>query len=238
MVHTNERMEVEPMIQRKTAVKRVTLKGQAYEYLKEAILQGALESGRVYSEQYFADQMGISRTPVREAVLQLSQEGFVQIHPNIGVSVRQLSENDIREMFQLRSAIECYCCKTAAERINSPEGEALLQNLERHIAQEERIHLSQGSPAECMKHDTTFHLALVGFSGNSQMSEIMNRLRSRINIIGIKTFYQPGRLETTLGEHRRIVEAIRRGRSLEAYQAAEHHFNMARDIMLSSAFPA
>lgn len=222
------------MEHRKPKITRVTLKGQAYDYLKSAILHGDLESGRVYSEQYFANQLEISRTPVREAVLQLSQEGFVQIHPNIGVSVKQISANEVQEMFQLRAAIECYCCKSAAERIHSPEGEALLHNLEDYIAKEERIYYSQGSPAECMKHDTKFHLTLVEFSGNSQIQEIMNRLRSRINIIGIKTLYKPGRLEATLNEHRKIVEAIRQGHAMDAYNAAEHHFKMAQNILLTS----
>lgn len=227
-------MKDKQMAERKPIIKRVTLKGQAYDYLKGAILHGDLESGRIYSEQYFADQLEISRTPVREAVLQLSQEGFVQIHPNIGVSVKQISVSEIQEMFQLRSAIECYCCKFAAEMVESPEGEELLRNLENYISREEQIYLSQGAPSECMKHDTKFHLALVDFSGNSQIQEVMSRLRSRINIIGIKTLYKPGRLEATLSEHRDIVEAIRRGQPMEAYKAAEHHFNMARDIIVSS----
>jgi len=222
------------MNRNKNKIRRVTLKGQAYDYLKSAILQGDLESGRIYSEQYFADQLEISRTPVREAVLQLSQEGFVQIHPNIGVSVRQISADDIQEMFQLRSAIECYCCKSAAERVSSPEGEELLRNLENYIAREEQIYHSHGSPADCMEHDTKFHLTLVEFLGNSQIKEIMNRLRSRINIVGIKTLYKPGRLEATLNEHRRIVESIRLGQPMEAYKAAEHHFHMAQDVLLAS----
>jgi DNA-binding GntR family transcriptional regulator len=224
------------MERRKISIKRNTLKGQAYEYLKTAILRGDMESGRIYSEQYFADLLEISRTPVREAVSQLSQEGFVQIHPNIGVSVKQISADDVREMFQLRSAIECYCCKFAAERVGSPEGEALLRSLEGYIAQEEQIYYSQGAPAECMKHDSKFHLAIVEFTENSQIVEIMNRLRSRINLVGIKTLYKPGRLEATLNEHRRIVEAIRQGLSVEAYKATEHHFAMAQKILLASDF--
>ena len=222
------------MLQRKNSIKRITLKGQAYDYLKKAILHGDLEKGRIYSEQFFADQLSVSRTPVREAVLQLSQEGFVKIHPNLGVSVKEISEKEIHEIFEMRSALESYCCKTAAERINSPDSETLLQNLENYISTEEQIYLSQGSPAECMKHDTQFHLALIEFSGNSQIWEAMDRLRSRINIFGIKTLYHPGRLEATLGEHRAIVQAIRKGQPMAAYQAAEHHFNMARDIMLAN----
>jgi len=222
------------MEQRKHQIKRVTLKGQAYDFLKKAIIKGDLESGNIYSEQYFADLLDISRTPVREAVLQLSQEGFVEIHPNIGVSVREISTVEIAEMFQLRSAVECYCCKMAAERIDSPEGEQLLKALEEYIAQEEKIFQAQGSPAECMKHDTKFHLAIAQFSDNREILEVMNRLRSRINLVGIKTLYTPGRLEATLTEHRNIVAAIRRGEPMKAFGAAEYHFNMAKNIILAS----
>ncbi|MGL4209800.1 MAG: GntR family transcriptional regulator, partial [Candidatus Adiutrix sp.] len=71
MLHTRNKGEINLMERRRPKITRVTLKGQAYDYLKSAILHGDLEGGRVYSEQYFANQLEISRTPVREAVLQL-----------------------------------------------------------------------------------------------------------------------------------------------------------------------
>lgn len=102
-------------------IKRIALKEQAYNYLKNAILEVEIESRGIYSEQHFADRLNVSRTPIREAVLQLSQEGLVEIHPHLGVSIRELSAAEIEELFQVRTAIEGYCRKTAAEGARTPQ---------------------------------------------------------------------------------------------------------------------
>ena len=83
-------------------IKRITLKHQAYDYLYHAVLKGEILPTQVYSEQYFADLMGISRTPVREAVMQLSQEGFLQVYPNKGFSVKKVKAEEVEELFGYR----------------------------------------------------------------------------------------------------------------------------------------
>ena len=79
-------------------IKRITLKKQAYDYLYQALLEGQIEESRIYSEQYFAELLGISRTPVREAVMQLSQEGFLQIHPNKGFSLHRMNLKELDDL--------------------------------------------------------------------------------------------------------------------------------------------
>lgn len=215
-------------------LKRTTLKTQAYDYLKKAILNAELKQDAIYSEQYFADLLNISRTPVREAILQLAQERFVDILPNRGISIRSITPLEIKEMFQLRTAIEGYCCKFAAEMVGTGKEKNLLTTLEKHILEEERIFLAQGKPLEYMEQDTCFHLSIVQFSANSQFISLMNNLRSRINQIGIKTLYQQGRMEATLQEHREILSFIQKGDGAKAYLAVENHFNNAYQCILSS----
>jgi len=217
-------------------IKRSTLKGQAYDYLKRSIMEESIKAGAIYSEQYFADLLGISRTPVREAILQLSHEGFVEILLNRGIVVREISKNEIRELFQLRTAIEGFCCKYAAENIDTESGGRLLALLQELIREEERrIASADVDPSDFMEHDTRFHLEIASFANNQQIIDIMSRLRSRINLIGIKTLYKPGRLEATLSEHKGIAASISRGDGMASYHAAEHHFNMAKKIILNSS---
>ncbi|MFZ7101150.1 MAG: GntR family transcriptional regulator [Peptococcaceae bacterium] len=214
-------------------LKRTTLKMQAYDYLKKAILNDEFKLDIIYSEQYFADLLNISRTPVREAILQLSQEGFVDILPNRGISIRQISELEILQMFQLRTAIEGYCCKFAAENIKTEKGLTLLQDLEALLKEEEKIFLAHGKPLEYMSQDTNFHLSIVRFTENPQLIGIMNNLRSRINQIGIKTLYKQGRMEATLQEHQAILFFMKNGNGAKAYEAAQNHFNKALACILA-----
>ncbi len=216
-------------------IKRITLKKQAYDYLKNAILNDEFKLDIIYSEQYFADLLNISRTPVRESILHLEQEGFVNILPNRGISIKQLSESEIKQMFQLRTAIGGYCCKFAAENIKTEKGIDLLKTLEQHIEEEKKIFFAHGKPIQYMEQDTSFHLSVVQFTENNQLIEIMNNLRSRINQIGIKTFYKEGRMENTFKEHQAIFHFIRNGDGINAYNAAQNHFNNAQECILSSS---
>ncbi|KJS80076.1 MAG: hypothetical protein JM58_19110 [Peptococcaceae bacterium BICA1-8] len=214
---------------------RTTLKKQAYDYLKNAILNDDFKLDVIYSEQYFADLLNISRTPVRESILQLEQEGYVDILPNRGISIKQLSEPEIGQMFQLRTAIEGYCCKFAAENIKTEKGINLLKTLQQHIEEEEKIFFAHGKPIEYMEQDTSFHLSIVQFTENNQLIGIMNNIRSRINQIGIKTLYKQGRMENALKEHQAILHFIRNGDGANAYNAAQNHFNNAQKCILSSS---
>jgi len=213
-------------------IKRFTLKKQAYEYLLAEIKAERIRPSQVYSEQYFADLLEISRTPVREAVLQLNQEGFLQIHPNKGFSVKPASDCDVVDMFRLRSAIEGYCAMYAAGNCHTSDGRRLVKKLQQ-LNETERDSYKQGAnPEQCMETDTKFHLALVEFSGNGQMIEIMNNLRAKINISGTKSLYKKGRIMEVLIEHEKIVEAISSGNKADAYKAVDKHLMDCVDIVI------
>ena len=89
-----------------TKLQRISLKAQVYEYLKQAIINGDLKVGEIYSEQYFADKLSISRTPVREAILQLQHENMVEVKANRGIIVKPLLLDEIKKIIETRLAIE------------------------------------------------------------------------------------------------------------------------------------
>ena len=110
-------------------LKRLTLQEQAYDYLKNAILDGSLAPDINHSETSFAELLGISRTPVREAIFKLRQEGFLESIPGCGFRVKKLSTNDIFDFYEMRSAVEAYCAYLIAEKKQSEEKSEILDKL-------------------------------------------------------------------------------------------------------------
>jgi len=103
-------------------LKKVSYKDQIYQYLKEAVVKGELLPGEVYSEKQFADKLNVSRTPVREAVLQLKNDDLIEIFNNRGFGVKATSPDDLRQILQARLAIEGYAVLCLA---NHPHGRRL-----------------------------------------------------------------------------------------------------------------
>ncbi len=212
-------------------IERITLKMQAYNYLKKQIIEGKLKADEIYTEQGFAEMLNISRTPVREAVLQLAHEDFVTIKPNKGFMLRDYSAKDIDEYIQVRTAIEGFCGMYAADTSGSQKWRDLVQTLETYLEQEKDIIERGGTSQEFMKKDFDFHLAIVSYSNNSQMLNIFNDMRNRIDCIGVKTFSIGGTITNAYKEHIKIVKAIKNGNRADTYDALEAHLDKYREVL-------
>lgn len=193
------------------------LRRQAYDYIQRRILTGQLPAGSQVSELSLAQEIGISRTPVREAIRQLAAEGIVVQVPRFGTIVRAPQRREFVELFQLREALEPYAVTLAAESIRD-EDLALLDKLcdqMRQIALELR-HSGQPSldPATMQRFlaaDMAWHMLLIRAAGNRRIAKIVADSRAIARIFGA------GRQEHTLHvvawtyrRHRRIVDALRR----------------------------
>ena len=104
----------------------IPLQQKAYEYLKDKVVSGKLDKDQVYSESYFAKELKMSRTPVREALQRLVQEGYIDVLPSRGFVIHPLTESDIVAMYQIRTAIECFCLSHYAGHRNDPKTVQLL----------------------------------------------------------------------------------------------------------------
>ena len=102
------------------------LQMQAYDSIKNGILNGELEPGQLYSETKLSAKIGISRTPMREALQCLSQDGYITIIPSKGFMIRQLNEKDMKDSIQIRCAIEGFCTTVIASQTDTKEGKELL----------------------------------------------------------------------------------------------------------------
>ncbi len=120
-------------------LKRLTLQEQAYDYLKNAILDGSLDPDANHSETSFAELLGISRTPVREAIFKLRQEGFLESLPGCGFRVKKLSADDIQDFYEMRSAVEAYCAYLIADKQKAGEQIDILPELKQLLSIQKNV---------------------------------------------------------------------------------------------------
>lgn len=211
------------------------LQEKAYDYLKEQILSGKLEHDTIYSETKLSAEIGISRTPMKAALMRLSQDRFIDIIPSKGFKLHEMSEKDIWTTYQSRTAIEGFCALNLAQNKTTPEGIKTLAKLKKSITNMENAIHEGKSVDTILEYDLLFHKELVGFSDNPELIKLYESYNHRLQTIAIESFELPERPEDALAEHKEVYDAIisTDGETgLEAYQAVQKHMEASRDIAL------
>jgi DNA-binding GntR family transcriptional regulator len=198
-----------------------------YDTLREAIIKQTLKPGERLMEQELAEEMGVSRTPVREAIRKLVMEGYVVMIPRRGAYVAGLSIKDINDVFEIRSALESLAAGLAAARASREEIEEMERNLVLEAA-----HYETSDLLKTIEVDTCFHELIYQASKNTRLQNMLKDLRDQVQRFRTKTLAVPGRLKFALAEHRRVVEAIASGNVAEAKQAARNHIESAESALL------
>ena len=212
------------------------LQQQAYDYIRERILNHDLSYQQTYSESKIAADIGISRTPVRDAVHRLYQEGLVDIVPNKGFILHKITQQDVLELYEVRSAIEGYCARKAASDISSPSAVQLLSQLKTSLEKQNQLHLSSQDTEIFAAEDQNFHKILVDYSGNETFQGLFNRYMYQLKQLACSSLRHPGRMEHTLCEHQNIYEAIQQGDPGLAYEAVSVHIKATHDMNLESVY--
>ena len=199
------------------------------ETLRDAVRRGILQPGERLMEIQLAEDLGVSRTPVREAIRKLEMEGYVIMMPRRGTYVADLSIRDINEVFEIRTSLESLASGLAAERIDEDE----LEKLQRLLV-EIGAYIKSGDMESIVRTDTEFHDLLYQASRNTRLVGIISNLREQLTRFRTTSMSFPGRLKATLEEHRKIVEAIAQGDEKAARKAAEHHMEKSEQTLLAS----
>ncbi|MCR5029982.1 MAG: GntR family transcriptional regulator [Selenomonadaceae bacterium] len=199
------------------------------ETLRDAVRRGVLQPGERLMEIQLAEELGVSRTPVREAIRKLEMEGYVIMMPRRGTYVADLSIRDVNEVFEIRTSLESLASGLAAERITEDE----LEKLQRLLV-EIGAHIKNGDMESIVRTDTEFHDLLYQASRNKRLVGIISNLREQLTRFRTTSMSYPGRLKATLEEHRNIVEAIAQGDEKAARKAAEHHMEKSEQTLLAS----
>lgn len=207
-------------------ISKSSLQSQAYDTIKELILTNSLDSNKLYSETQLAKNMGISRTPLREALQCLSQDGYITIIPSRGFKVRVLNKKNVRMIIEARCAIEGFCVHSIIADKESIRYEKLINDLEATVEiMRETLH-SEDSINEFSEADHKFHLLIVHYLGNTEFNSMYQRLMYMIHLTTSQVLSIPGRPEPTLAEHEEILKYIKEGQGDNAYQSLLNHLMM------------
>lgn len=197
---------------------RVSLKDQAYTYLRDAIVTGDLEDGSQHSVYRLADQLGISRTPVREAVLQLAAAGLVTVEKNRGIRIHGITVADIRDIFELRLMIEVPAAAYAAVHAGK-ELRALLESETLAMEASTKTHDHE----QFRFHDQALHDHISGVLENQRLSSVLTGLRDVTRAHGAWTGNSTRPVREIMAEHEVIVEALFARDPDRASQAMRDH---------------
>lgn len=191
-------------MKRKPIERHQTLRERILGTIREAILSGQLKPGEKVAEPELAERFGISRTPIREAFRQLESEGYLTVIPRKGAVVTDLSEREVEEFYSIKSILEGYAARMAAEKMT-------VKDFDRLEAINER--LGQLAEAGDVKtffrvHDE-FHEVFIRAAGNDKLFTLIGQLLRKFNRLRMASLGLPGRMEISVQEHVKILEAFR-----------------------------
>ena len=208
------------------------LRDVVLENLRDAIITQVLKPGERLMEIQLADEMGVSRTPVREAIRKLELEGLVVMVPRKGAYVAGVSMKDIHEVYEVRSALEMLAVTLAAERITDEELNALEQQVLRESEEEAK---KDGSDLDNIIYiDSSFHDIIYQAARNQRLVQFVNILQEQLQRFRAASLARPGRSKTALEEHKQIVEALSERNGELASKLAQEHIENAENAMIAS----
>ncbi len=205
---------------------------RAYEGIRDAITGGDFMPGSRLKEEELADRIGVSRTPVREALRRLDAEGVVDFIPNQGAFVAAWSEKDLQEIFELRSILESHGADRAAQLITHAELAALEEVATRMES------LVQGPTIDRWDEITTlnreFHQIVLHAAANERLAGLLARIVEVPIVYRTYHHYSPAQLRRSLQHHRELIAALRARDSSWASSVMQSHIRAARNVMVAA----
>ena len=198
-----------------------SLGGRVFQKIREDILKGRYKENDELRENTIGKELGVSRTPVREALRQLELEGLVTIIPNRGAYVMGITHKDIWDIFMIRSYLEGLCARWAAENITDEQLDELEETL---ILSEFQINRESGfNTDQVTALDGRFHAALYEASGSRMLSRVLTDFHNYVQMARKTSFVSEERARRSIREHRQILRAISDRDGETAEQLANEH---------------
>jgi len=207
-------------------VRPSTLSTLAKEAILVRIVTGEIAAGRVYSAPVLAGVLGVSVTPVREALLELAAAGLVEAVPNKGFRIVDLTQDDLDEILQVRLMLEIPATAEIARRGTAASQMARF----RALADDIERHARDGDVPSFLESDRGFHLGLLETLGNGRLTEIVSRLRYQARLYGLPVLAERGELRESAEEHGKLLDAISAEDETAAAAIMTHHLQHTRGI--------
>ena len=195
-----------------------SLRGRVFRHLREDILNGVYKDHEELREVTIGEELGVSRTPVREALRQLELEGLVTIIPNKGAYVTAITRKDVKDIYKIRSQLEGLCANWATKYIT----DAQIEELEEIVYLTE-FHVSKGHSEQVFELDNKFHEVLYEASGSKMLKHELSAFHHYVERVRKITLSMPDRVVKSNDEHKKIVEALKQHNAKEAELLATSH---------------
>lgn len=206
---------------------------KAYDRIHELILSGNIAPGERLRERNLGALLGLSRTPVREALRRLSSEGTVRFEPNRGVYVEEIALDELLEIFDIGAALESRCARLAARKIGGEAVGVLNACLDE---MKKLAGGSEGDPGpDYVKLDKRFHSTIVAATGNRKLQALVEHAVSLPVLSSAFRQYEPSDFRRSVRQHGEILEAIRSGDEAWAEVAMRNHILTGRNAVAKQA---
>ncbi|GFI21347.1 HTH-type transcriptional repressor RspR [Lachnospiraceae bacterium] len=206
---------------------KYSLRGKVFRKLREAILNGTYQENDELKEAAIAEELGVSRTPVREAFRQLELEGLIRIVPNKGAYVTGISVSDVADIYEIRSLLEGLCARWATEKITKEK----IEELEEIILLSE-FHLSKEHYEQLIDLDNRFHMHLYEACESKMLIHLLKDFHQYVQKERQQTLSDRERSAAAVEEHKSIMEAIRDKNAQLAEKLADEHICNAYQNMV------
>jgi DNA-binding GntR family transcriptional regulator len=211
-------------------IEPTNLRMMARAAIRAHIITGQLKPGVIYPVSYFATRLGVSATPVREALLDLASQGLVELARNKGFRVPELSERELDEIYQLRLLIEAPAVVMAVGKL-TPENQRRCAEL----AHEIEVSAAEGDLTGFLENDRLFHLALLEPLGNRRLLTIVDELRDGARLWALPTLARSEPLRSSAREHEHLLRAVANGDADAARKIMVHHLEHTRGLWAGHA---
>lgn len=210
---------------------KYSLRGRVFHRIREDILSGKYKENDELKEMTIGEELGVSRTPVREAFRQLELEGLIQIIPNKGAYVTGITKKDVKDIYMIRSLLEGLCAAWATENIS----EELMEELEENVYLAD-FHVQKEHFDQVAQLDNRFHEILYIASGSKQLEHRLRDFHQYVARIRKRTLATKERSIASNNEHRMIMEAMKEKDAKKAQELANMHMINAYENMIKNGY--
>lgn len=199
-----------------------SLRNKVFNYIKSQIINGAYGPGETLLESRLADELGVSRTPIREAIRLLEMEGLVETTTKKGATVLGISKQDVEDIYMIRQLVEGLAARWAAERLTAAELKELQKTHElmEFYAQKHEVE-------EIAELDNKFHQMIYEAAGSKILYLTLHNLHQYVQIARLKSLSVQNRLPQTLAEHHAVIKAFETKDASQAEKALAEHVRKA-----------
>jgi DNA-binding GntR family transcriptional regulator len=200
-------------------------KQDVVEYVKDAIIRGKIAPGEKIVEARLCRDLNVGRSHVREALRHLEQEEFIEIFPYAGAVVKELSQKDVAQIYDIMGALEGLSMRIAAPNISDEE-------IEKIDSLADAMEENQDNKFKLFYANFEFHQHLTALGGNTRLIAFMNRIREQTHRMGLQSFYNPEQVQASMIEHREIVNAIKERDPVKVEALIRNHYLTSKNRLI------